>query len=171
MSTCKIRKETRLTGLKRLNQIPLHRMTSFLSTINCENTEGSCLFNLEHYKLSLHSRSAGHLNCKAYPWKSSWLHKNEWMMKTHTLVLPVLLLTVHFLSRSALQQQLQIMHTNRKTVHGEILPETWNPRFLTLSLQSSLLHSCSRAGVTWRLRGVEQADAVQSVTRLLMLRH
>lgn len=57
-------------------------------------------------------------------------------MEAHTLVLPVLLLTVHFLSRSALQQQLQVMHTNRKTVHGEILPETWNPRFPNLSLQS-----------------------------------
>lgn len=50
-------------------------------------------------------------------------------------------------------------------------PEIWNIRSLNQSLQSPLLHNCSRTEVTWRLLGVEQPDAVQSVTRLLKLRH
>lgn len=96
---------------------------------------------------------------------------NKRLKSRYTLVLPIFLLTVHLLSQSALQMQLSIMHTSRKAATVKIYPETWNTRFLNRSLQSPLLHNCSRTEVTWRLLGVEQSDAVQSVTRLRMPRH
>ena len=104
-----------------------------------------------------------------------WSHKkmNKRLKSRYTLVLPIFLLTVHLLSRSALQMQLSIMQkSSRKAATAKIYPLRHEiPVSSTEALQSPLLHNCSRTEVTWRLLGVEQSDAVQSVTRLRMHRH
>lgn len=89
----------------------------------------------------------------------------------YTLVLPIFLLTVHLVTICPPDANINYAYQHKSCNCKNLLLETWNIRFLNQSLQSPLLHNCSRTEVTWRLLGVEQSDAVQSVTRLLILRH
>lgn len=112
--------------------------------------------------------------------KSSFTAIYYWSHKTHTtlnrlksrytLVLPIFLLTVHLVTICPPDTIINYAY-QQESCNCKSLPLRHEISVSSTEACSLLLHNCSRAGVTWRLLGVEQSDAVQSVTRLLILRH